>query len=195
MHMDWLKWEQAMQWEVTSLEEKQVFEQVAVLPEGRRAIPLMWVYDFKHGPQGEIVSEKARVVILGNRQGVLDVGETYSAVAKSTSIRLVLSYVAAHHWFFNTFDVKTAFLNADLKEEVYCHQVPHFPESHQDTILRLRKALYGLRQAGNAWYNTLQPVLEKFGLTRCEIDHGVFFGSWSSSPHPSVPMPEDGSPL
>ena len=96
-----------------------MFERVSILPEGQRAIPLMWVYDFKHGPQGEILSAKARVVILGNCQGVLNVGETYSAVAKSTSIRLVLSYAAAHRWFLNMFDVKTAFLNADLKEEVY----------------------------------------------------------------------------
>lgn len=83
---DWLKWEEAMQWEVNSLEEKGFFEWVPVLPEGRCAIPLMWVYDFKHGLQGEIVMEKVCVVILGNRQGVLDMGETYSAVTKSTSI-------------------------------------------------------------------------------------------------------------
>ena len=192
---DWMNWEAAMQREVKSLEEKGVFERVPSLPHGRRAIPLMWVYDFKHGPAGEILSEKARVVILGNRQGVHEVGETYSAVAKSSSIRLILAYASTHHWYLNTFDVKTAFLNADLTEEVYCRQVPHFPEPDKNTVLRLRKALYGPRQAGNAWYHTLKPVLEKFGLQRCEIDHGVFFGSWLTSPHPSVPMPSDGSPL
>ena len=116
-------------------------------------------------------------------------------MAKLTSIRLIISYAAAHHWYLNTFDVKTAFLNADLREEVYCRQIPHFPEAHKDTVLQLCKALYGLRQVGNAWYNTLRPVLESFGLQRCKIDHGVFFGSWSSSPHPLVPMPANGSPL
>lgn len=83
---DWLSWESAMQQEVQSLKEKGVFERVPALLPGRRAIPLMWVYNFKHGPAGEILSEKVRVVILENCQGVLEVGETYTAVAKPSSI-------------------------------------------------------------------------------------------------------------
>ena len=65
----------------------------------------------------------------------------------------------------------------------------------KDTVLRLHKALYGLHQVGNVWYHTFKLVLEKFGLCRYEVDHGVFFGTWTSSPHPSVPMPSDGGPL
>lgn len=194
-HTDWPSWESAMVQEVKSLEEKGVFEHVPSLPPGRCVIPLMWVYDFKHDPAGEILSEKARVIVLGNRQGVLDVGETYSAVAKSTSIRLILAYATANHWFLNMFNMKTAFLNAELSEEVYCQQIPHFLEMDKETVLHLQKALYGPCQAGNAWYHTLKPILEKFGLKRCEIDHGVFFGSWSTPPHSLIPMPSDGSPL
>ena len=111
------------------------------------------------------------------------------------SIRIVLAYAASRKWFIFTFNVKTAFLNADLKEEVYCQQIPHFPEPDKHTILRLNKALYGLHQAGNTWYHTFAPVLKAFGLTHCELDHGVFFGTWSSPPDPSVAMPSDGSPL
>lgn len=60
-----------MQREVKSLEEKGVFEQISHLPAGHHVITLMWVYDFKHGPAGEILSEKARVMILENQQGFL----------------------------------------------------------------------------------------------------------------------------
>ena len=195
LRSDWPRWEDAMGSEVHSLREKGVFEKVSGLPPGRKAIPLMWVYDFKHVPDTGGLKEKARLVVLGNLQGALDHGETYSAVAKATSIRIILAYAAFHRWFIFTFDVKTAFLNAPLEEEVYCTQIPHFPDPDRDTFLRLRKALYGLRQAGRAWYYTLKAVLEQYGLRRCEIDHGVFYGVWSSPPHPSIPMPTDGSPL
>lgn len=82
---DWDKWEAAMCHEWDSLEEKCIFECVSSLPAGRKAIPLMWVYDIKGGLGRETI-EKARVVVLGNRQGALDFGETYSAVARATSI-------------------------------------------------------------------------------------------------------------
>lgn len=91
-------------------------------------------------------------------------GKTYSAVAKSSSICLILTYAAMNHWYLNIFDVKTAFLNSDLTEEVYCQQILHFSELDKETVLRFCKALYGLRQAGNAWYHMLKLVLEKFGL-------------------------------
>ena len=155
----------------------------------------MWVYDHKHGPVGEILSEKAQVVILGNYQGALDFGKTYSAIAHTNSICIIFVYAASQCWYIYTFNVKTAFLNANLHEEVYCTQIPHFPEPDKGTILWLCKALYSLCQAGNAWYHTFRPVLEKFGLCYCKVDHGIFFGSWQTSPHLSVPMPSDSRPL
>ena len=140
----------------------------------------MWVYDHKHGPVEEILSEKAQVVILGNHQGALDFGDTYSTVACTNSICIIFASAASQCWYMYTFDVKTAFLNADLHEEVYCTQIPHFPEPDKDTILQLHKALYDLSQAGNAWYHTFQLVLEKFGLHLCEVDHGVLANLTSS---------------
>ena len=91
-----------------------------------------------------MLREKVRLVVLGDLQGALDHGETYSAIVKATSIRIILAYATFHHWFIFTFDVKTVFLNALLEEEVYCTQIPHFPDLDRDTILRLWKALYGL---------------------------------------------------
>ena len=85
-------------------------------------------------------------------------------VAQSNSIRIIFAYAASRRWYIHTFDIKTAFLNVDLNEEVYCSQIPHFPEMDKDTVPRLHKALYGLRQAGNVWYHTFKLVLEKFSL-------------------------------
>ena len=83
---DWPQWELAMGSEFCRLQEKEVFERVPSLPPGRKAIPLMWVYDFKQVPDSGMLKEKVRFVVLGNLQGALDHGETYSAVAKATSI-------------------------------------------------------------------------------------------------------------
>ena len=96
--LDWLKWEAAMCQEKNSLEEKHIFEHVPALPAGQKAIPLIWVYSLKTGP-GRDTIEKARVVVLGNHQGSLDFGETYSAVAQAMSIWIVLVYTASQKWF------------------------------------------------------------------------------------------------
>ena len=84
---DWLKWKAAMGQEKSSLEEKHVFERVPALPPGRKAIPLMWVYDLKNGPGGDTL-EKARVVVLGNRQGSLDFGDTFRRLCEPQAFEL-----------------------------------------------------------------------------------------------------------
>ena len=117
---------------------------------GVLASPISPTWSESHTPHvvlwlqtGGTPKEKVRLVVLDNLQGALDHEEIYSAVAKATSIQIILAYAAFHHWFIFTFNVKTAFLNAPL-EEVYCTQTPHFPDSDWDAVLRLQKALYGL---------------------------------------------------
>ena len=189
-------WHAAMQREVNSLEDQGVFERTT-LPAGRKAIGCRWVYAYKYNPDGSIIrgKEKARLVAQGFSQRPEDYGSTYAPVAKTTSIRIVLAHAAHHDWEIFSFDVKTAFLHATLSILIYLKQIPGFPEADPKTVLRLRRAIYGLRQASFEFYTLLCRILSRIGLSRCEVDHAVFRGSWSSPPDTSVQMPPDGHNL
>ena len=88
-----------------------------------------------------------------------------------------------------SFNVKTAFLHAKLSTIIYCKQIPGFPEADSSTVLRLLIALYGLRQSSYKFYMLLRKLMICLGMTRCEVDHAIFYERWSSPPDPSIPMP------
>src|SRR5438132_3655898 len=104
---------------------------------------------------------KARLVAKGyvQRQGV-DFDEVFVLVARLESVRLLLAMAAQEGWIIHHMDVKSAFLNGELSEEVYVAQPPGFiEEGAEDKVLRLDKALYGLRQAPRAWNIKLDQSL------------------------------------
>ena len=94
-----------------------------------------------------------------------------------------------------SFDVTTAFLHASLPNEIFAKQIPGFPEPDSATVLRLRVALYGLKQSSHEWYKLLSSTLSSLGLLRCEADHAVFTGRWLTPPHASIPLLPSGEPL
>ena len=124
-----------------------------------------------------------------------DYGNTYSPVAKITSICLVLAYAAHYDLEIMSFDVKTTFLHAKLSTTIYCKQIPGFPEADPQTVLHLLVALYGLHQSSYEFYMLLLHLMVHLGLTCCEVDHAGFSGHWSSPSNASIPMPSDGSDL
>ncbi len=120
----------------------------------------------------------------------------YAPVAKITSIRIVLSYAACEDLELYTFDVRTAFLNAPLHQEVYAKQIPGYPLDNPKASQRLLKAIYGLKQSPHEWFQEFSSVLTALGLSSCPVDEAVFTGHWSkSNPHPTLPMPADGSDI
>ena len=189
-------WLAAMQREVDSLEECNTFE-CTLLPVGRKAISVRWTYDYKHEPDGSIIrgKEKARLVAQGFSQRPEDFDETYAPVVKLTSVRILLAFANHHDYEIMNFDVKTAFLHARLPYSLYVKQIPGYPEGDPKIVLRLLVALYGLKQSAYEWYTLLTTVFSELGLFRCEADHAVFIGRWSSPPDPTVTMPESGAPL
>ena len=189
-------WKVAMRREYDSIQERGVFKPVK-LPAGRKAIGLRWTYDHKYNPDGTIIrgKEKARLVSQGFSQRPEDYGDTYSPVAKMTSIRIVLAYAAYYDYELLTFDVKTAFLNAHLPNEIYCKQIPEFPEKDPTLVLLCIRAIYGLKQSSREFYKLLRSTLEGIGLTCCEVDHGVFYGRFSTPPDDTIPMPSNGTDL
>jgi hypothetical protein len=119
---------------------------------------------------------KARLVAKGYSQVVgLDFSETYAPVAKLESIRILLSYATYHGFKLYQMDVKSAFLNGLIKEEVYVEQPPGFEDSeYPNHVYKLSKALYGLKQAPRSWYECLRDFLITNGFKVGKVDPKLF---------------------
>eukprot|EP00253_Pinus_taeda_P010262 PITA_10262 len=151
--------------------------EVVPRPEGKSVVTSRWLYKVKHAADGSIEKFKARFVARGFSQveGV-DYEETFAPVARYTSIRSIISIAAEMVWKIHQMDVKTAFLNGFIQEEVYIEQPQgfevHGKESH---VCRLKKALYGLKQAPRAWYSRIDTYLQGMGFTKSEADPNLYF--------------------
>jgi len=108
-----------------------------------------WVFKNKIDEQGVIVRNKARLVAKGyNQEEGIDFGETYASVARLEAVRLLLAYACLKGFRLHQMDVKSAFLNGFIDEEVYVSQPPGFEDhNNPDYVFKLKKALYGLKQA------------------------------------------------
>ena len=189
-------WHSAMDRERQSLTDMGAFEEVE-LPKGERTIGLKWVFDIKTDANGERLygKEKARLVAQGFNQRPGQFDETYTPVAKMASVRILLAWAAVKDLEIFQFDCKTAFLHAKIPHPLFARPFPGFPISNPGMCLRILVALYGLRQSAYEFYILILSLLLEFGMVRCEVDHGVFSGEWTSPPDPSIDMPSDGSPL
>src|SRR6187397_2893047 len=125
---------------------------------------------------GEIIRNKARLVAKGFTQTEgLDFDESYAPVARLDAIRLFLAFAAHKDFKVYQMDVKSAFLNGELAEEVYVEQPPGFEVSSESRMVyKLQKALYGLKQAPRAWYDTLAKYLLESGFKKGEVDKTLF---------------------
>lgn len=168
-------WREAMQQEINSIEQNDTWK-LTELPAGSKVIGLKWVYKIKRDANGEIIKYKARLVAKGyvQEKGV-DFDEIFAPVTRIETVRLLLALAAKHGWEVHHLDVKTAFLNGELQEDVYVVQPEGFVKKGQEHLVyKLIKALYGLRQAPRAWYAKLNKSLEDFGFVRCPHEHAVY---------------------
>jgi hypothetical protein len=169
-------WRNAMLDEITMIEANQTWELVDPPPHCC-PIGLKWVYKAKKDTADNISKYKGRLVAKGyvQQQGV-DFDEVFALVARLESVRLLLAHAANEGWAVHQMDVKSAFLNGELLEEVYVQQPPGFVlKGHEGKVLRLVKALYGLRQAPRAWYSKLDGALLQLGFRRSSSEHAVYF--------------------
>ena len=154
-----------------------MFEPVP-LPPNRRALNGMWVLRVKRDGNGNIVIYKARFVAKGCAQipGV-DFTETFAPTSQLSSLRILLALAAQHDWILHQLDVQTAFLQSPIDEELYIHP-PQATLSAPPTALRLslrlRKSLYGLRQAPRLWHATLVAQLARLRFVCTGADPCVF---------------------
>ncbi|CAB77909.1 putative polyprotein [Arabidopsis thaliana] len=146
------------------------------LPPGKRAVSSKWVFTIKYLSNGEIERHKARLVACGFTQTYgRDYTETFAPVAKLHTVRVVLSLATNLSWDLWQMDVKNAFLQGELEEEVYMTPPPGLEDSiAPGKVLRLRKAIYGLKQSPRAWYHNLSTTLKGKGFKKSEADHTLF---------------------
>jgi hypothetical protein len=168
-------WRAAMKTEMDAVEQNRTWE-LADLPRGHRAITLKWVFKLKRDEAGVVIKHKALLVAQGfvQQEGV-DFDDAFAPVARMESVRLLLALAAQEGWRVHHMDVKSAFLNGDLKEEVYVHQPPGFAiPGKEGKVLRLRKALYGLWQAPRAWNAKLDSTLKRMGFEQSPHEAAVY---------------------
>ena len=142
------EWLIAMRDEMQSMSDNDVWELVD-LPKGYKPIGCKWVFKTKKDNKGNVERYKARLVAKGytQREGI-DFTETFSPVSTKDSFRLVMALVAHFDLELHLMDVKTAFLNGDLSEEVYMSQPEGFKENGKENMVyRLKRSIYGLKQA------------------------------------------------
>lgn len=146
------------------------------LPSTKNVIGCKWVYKMKYNSDGSVERYKARLVAKGYAQKYgLDYEETFSPVAKMTTVRTVIALAAHKDWKVWQMDVKNAFLNGKLHEEIYMQQPegyvhPKYPQY----VCKLKKALYGLKQAPRAWCERISQYLMSIGFVIAHADNSLY---------------------
>ena len=153
-------WLLAMQEELNQFERNQVWHLVP-RPHDRPITGTKWIFKNKLDELGNVFRNKTRLVAQGYTQVEgIDFEETFAPVARLEAIRITLVYASYKNFKLFQMDVKSAFLNGVIEEEVYVEQPPGFVDHiHLDFIFKLDKALYGLKQAPRAWYERLSSFL------------------------------------
>jgi len=159
--------------EISSLLENQTWE-LKTLPEGQPIVSCRWVFKLKLESDGTIKRYKARLVARGFSQTKgIDYFETFAPLVRYKSVRIILSMVTKHDMELMQFDIKTAFLNSPIEEDIYMQQ----PEGYEDgsnRVCHLKRGIYGLKQSSRNWNNKFHEFATSQGLKRSESDPCVY---------------------
>jgi len=170
-----LKWDNAMDEEMAALDANATWELVA-LPEDKKTIGCKWMYKVKHNANGSMSRYKVRLVAKGYAQTYgIDYEETYSLIAKMTTVRAIIVMATTKGWSLHQMDVKNVFLHGDLHEKVYMEQPPSYvDQTHPNLVCRLKKTLYGLKQAPRAWLDEIGQYLVISGFQTSNADFSLY---------------------
>ncbi|KAL2225453.1 UNVERIFIED_CONTAM: Retrovirus-related Pol polyprotein from transposon RE1 [Sesamum indicum] len=173
------EWREAMDTELKALEANNTWK-LSPLPAGKRAIGCKWVFKTKLRADGTVERHKARLVAKGFSQieGV-DYTDSFSPVAKSVTLRIFLAIAAARAWPIQQLDINNAFLHGYIEEDIY--MLP--PEGYtvpSNTVCKLQRSLYGLKQASRQWNAEFTLTLTSYGFTQSVHDHCLFVKPSSS---------------
>lgn len=167
------QWTLAMQEELENIEKNNTWEEIQ-LPKNRKAIDSKWVYKVKYDENGIVSKFKARLVARGFTQKFgVDYDEIFAPVVRSQTFRMLLSIAGTRDYTVKHYDIETAFLNGELTEEIYLKSPPGF-KTCSGKVLKLKKSLYGLKQAAKVWNEALHDVLIKAQFTQSEADRCLY---------------------
>ncbi|CAL2278968.1 unnamed protein product [Prunus armeniaca] len=159
-------WRKAMEAELEMIEKNDTWKLVE-RPFAKPVIGVKWVYKTKLNLDGTVQKNKAGLVAKGYSQKPgIDYNETFAPVARLDTIRTLIALAAHKEWSLYQLDVKSAFLNGVLKEEVYVEQPQGFVKKDETKVYKLHKALYGLKQAPRAWYDEIDAYFNKAGFKK-----------------------------
>nr|GFA24703.1 retrovirus-related Pol polyprotein from transposon TNT 1-94 [Tanacetum cinerariifolium] len=168
-------WIESMHEELHQFDRLDVWELVD-RPLCTNIINMKWLWKNKRDEESTIIRNKSRLVAKGyaKKEGV-DFEESFAPVARLEAVQLFIAYAAYKSFTAYQMDVKTSFLYGSLKEEVYVNQPDGFVDPyHPDKVYRLKKALYGIKQAPRAWYDELSNFLVSKGFSKGSIDPTLF---------------------
>ena len=169
------KWLMAMKEELKSMDDKNFWE-MTELPKDSKSVGCKWVFKTKRDSKGNVERYKARLVAKGYTQkDGIDYKETFSPVSRKDSLRIVMALVAHFDLELHQMDVKTAFLNGDLEEEVYMDQPQGFETtSKRNLVCTLKKSIYGLKQASRQWYLKFNDTVLSYGFVEMTVDRCIY---------------------
>jgi len=178
-------WRAAMQEEYDALVSNGTWELVPE-PAGRSVVTGKWCFKAKTDASGEVNRYKARYVARGftQRPGI-DFTETTSPVVSLTALRTLLSVAAREDMELKQLDVNSAFLYGHLDEEIYLHQPTGFEKtgaSGERLVCKLRKAIYGLKQAGRVWWKLIDSELRKMDMENSQEEPCLYRGLMDEHP-------------
>uniref|UniRef100_A0A803NS67 Reverse transcriptase Ty1/copia-type domain-containing protein n=1 Tax=Cannabis sativa TaxID=3483 RepID=A0A803NS67_CANSA len=177
-------WNTTMDNEIDALEQNDTWI-VVLLPDGQHTISNKWVYIKKYNPDGSLQRCKARLVAKGfTQQPGIDYFETYAPVAKFNTLKLLLALAAIKNWHLHHMDINNAFLHGDLQEDVYMKLPQGYTPKGvipKNAVCKLKKSLYGLKQASRQWYAKLSTTLLKQGFKQSQNDHSLFIKHQSNN--------------
>jgi hypothetical protein len=169
--------------EYQSIIKNDVWE-IVPRPKRKDVVSSKWLYKIKHVVYGSIDKYKERFVAHGfsQKEGI-DYEETFSHVAKYTSIRTIIALATKMRWKLHWMDVKKYFLNGVIEEEVYIEQPQGFEVKYRKThVYKLKMSLYRLKQAPRDWYGRIDSFLTSLGFTKSKVDYNLYFKVMNDEP-------------
>ena len=164
-----------MEEEITALEKNKTWE-LCTLPREKKTVGCNGCLQSNILQLARLIDTKARLVAKGYTQTYgIDYSETFFPIAKIDIIRVLFSIATNKDWPLYQFDVKNAFLNGEIEEEVYMKAPPRFSEGYsQGEGCKLKKALYGLKQSPRVWFGRFITTMKRFGYEQSNSDHTLF---------------------
>ncbi|KAJ0437507.1 putative RNA-directed DNA polymerase [Helianthus annuus] len=168
--------------EMESIQRNETWELVDP-PNNPRPIGVKWIFKTKYDEHGNVSKYKARLVAKGyNKKYGVDYLDVFAPVIRFDIVRLILAVAARNNWYLHQIDVKTAFLNGNLNEQVYTEQPEGYIKPGEERkVCHLKKALYGLKQAPRAWYSRIDEFFRSNGFKKCVYEHTLFIKNTKGS--------------